>query len=347
MKLTRELTCACLVALASAAANAQVAITDATGRSVSVPREVSKVYAAGPPASVFVLALAPGKLAGWTRALRSDELPFLPPEVAKLPELGRLTGRGSTANVEVLMATRPDVIVDLGSTSPTYVSLAERVTQTTGIPYLLFDGRLKDTPRILRELGHAIGAKEEGESLAVYVDTTLATIAARIAAIPETQRPRVFYARGPNGLSTAPRGSLQAEVLDLAGARNVAEPPPGFPGNLVTVSLEQVLLWQPDVIVTIDAAFPAAVRARPEWQAVPAVKNGRIYVAPELPFGWIDAPPALNRLLGLEWLVRILHPKVFTEPLGPRIKEFHTRFYHRTPTDAQVESLLRAAAIAR
>jgi iron complex transport system substrate-binding protein len=148
-------------------------------------------------------------------------------------------------------------------------------------------------------------------------------------------------------LSTAPRGSLQAEVLDLAGARNVAEPPPGFPGNLVTVSLEQVLLWQPDVIVTIDPAFPAAVRARPEWQAVPAVKNGRIYVAPELPFGWIDAPPALNRLLGLEWLVRILHPKVFAEPLGPRIKEFHTRFYHRTPTDAQVESLLRAAGIAR
>ena len=333
--------------IASAQAVAQVAVADATGRSVKMPAEVKKVYAAGPPASVFVLALAPSRLAGWTRALREDEIPFLPPEVAKLPELGRLTGRGGTANVEVLMATRPDVIVDIGSTSPTYVSLAERVTQTTGIPYLLFDGKLKDTPRLLRELGRAIGAKEEGESLAAYVDTTLAGIAVRVATIAEAQRPRVFYARGPNGLSTAPRGSLQAEVLDLAGARNVAEPPPGFPGNLVTVSLEQVLLWQPDVIVTIDPAFPAAVRARPEWQAVPAVKNGRIYVAPELPFGWIDAPPALNRLLGLEWLVRILHPKVFTEPLGPRIKQFHTRFYHRTPTDAQVEALLRTAGIAR
>lgn len=338
---------ALVLAIASAGVHAQTAVTDATGRAVKVPSSVAKVYAAGPPASVFVFALAPGKLAGWTRALRADEAPFLPPEAAKLPELGRLTGRGGTANVEVLMATRPDVVVDIGSTSPTYVSLAERVTQTTGIPYLLFDGRLKDTPRLLRELGRAIGAKDEGESLAAYVDANLASIATRVAAIPEAQRPRVFYARGPNGLSTAPRGSLQAEVLELAGARNVADPPPGFPGNLVNVSLEQVLLWQPDVIVTIDPAFPAAVRARPEWQAVAAVKNGRIYVAPELPFGWIDAPPALNRLLGLEWLVRILHPTAFPEPLGPRIKEFHTRFYHRTPTDAQVEALLRTAGIAR
>jgi len=333
--------------VACAWANAQIAVTDATGRAVNVPATISKVLAAGPPASVFVLALAPGKLAGWTRALRSDEILFLPPEVARLPELGRLTGRGNTANVEVLMATRPDLIVDIGSTSQTYVSLAERVTQTTGIPYLLFDGRLRDTPRLLRELGRAIGVAAEGEALAAYVDASLATIALRIATIPEAQRPRVFYARGPNGLATAPRGSLQAEVLELAGARNVAEPPPGFPGNLVNVSLEQVLLWQPDIIVTIDSAFPAAVRGRPEWQAVPAVKNERIYVAPELPFGWIDAPPALNRLLGVEWLVRILHPKAFPEPLGPRIKEFHTRFYHRTPTDAQVEALLRTAGVAR
>lgn len=332
--------------LASAAA-AQTSVTDATGRTIKVPAKIERVYAAGPPASVFVLALAPGKLVGWTRALRPDEIPFLPDDVARLPELGRLTGRGSTANVEVLMAAKPDLVVDIGSTSPTYVSLAERVQQATGIPYLLFDGRLADSPRLLRELGRAIGAASEGEALAAYVESSLSSIAARVAAIPQERRPRVFYARGANGLATAPRGSLQSEVFDLAGARNVAEPPPGFPGNLFNVSLEQVLLWQPDVIVTIDPAFARTVRSRPEWQDVPAVKNNRIYVAPELPFGWVDAPPAVNRLLGLEWLVRIFHPTVFAEPLGPRIAEFHRRFYHRAPTDAQVAALLATAGLPR
>lgn len=343
----QRVACAILALGFACTAFGQTSVTDATGRTVNVPATIRKVYTAGPPASVFVLALAPDKLAGWTRALRPDEAAYLPPELARLPELGRLTGRGNTANVEVVMATRPDVIVDIGSTAPTYVSLAERVQRATGVPYLLFDGRLRDTPRLLRELGRAIGGGAAGDALARDVEASLATIDARVAAIPVDRRPRVFYARGPNGLATAPRGSLQAEVFEIAGARNVAEPPPGFAGNLFTVSIEQVLQWQPDVIVTIDAAFPAAVRARAEWQGVPAVRSNRIYVAPELPFGWVDAPPALNRMLGVEWLVRVLHPAAFPEPLGPRIVDFHRKFYHRTPTDAQVAALLRDAGLPR
>jgi iron complex transport system substrate-binding protein len=335
------------LALACATAAAQPTVTDATGRMLQVPPVIRKVYAAGPPASVFVLALAPEKLAGWTRALHPDEIPFLPAEAARLPVLGRLTGRGNTANVEAVMAARPDLIVDIGATTTTYVSLAERVQETTGIPYLLFDGRLRDTPRLLRELGQAIGAGAAGEALARDIESSLARIDARVAAIPAERRPRVFYARGPNGLTTAPRGSLQAEVFEIAGARNVAEPPPGFAANLYTVSIEQVLQWQPDLIVTLDPAFATMVRTRPEWQAVPAVRDGRVYVAPGLPFGWVDAPPALNRMLGVEWLVRILHPAAFPEPLGPRLREFHRLFYHRTPTDEQVAVLIRAAGLAR
>ncbi len=344
---TRVAAIAALSVLIASFALAQTPITDATGRTLKVPEPVRKVFAAGPPASVFVLALAPEKLAGWTRALHADEIPFLPPEVARLPDLGRLTGRGNTANMEVVMAAKPDLIVDIGSTAPTYVSLAERVQQTTGIPYLLFDGTLRDTPRLLRELGRAIGASAAGESLAGDIEASLARIDTRIASIPIERRPKVFYARGPNGLATAPRGSLQAEVFEIAGARNVAEPPPGFAANLFTVSMEQVLHWQPDVIITLDPAFANAVRTRAEWQAVPAVKNKRIYVAPELPFGWVDAPPALNRMLGVEWLVRILHPQAFPEPLGPRIVDFHRRFYHHVPTDAQVASLLLSAGLPR
>ncbi|MFO1397286.1 MAG: ABC transporter substrate-binding protein [Burkholderiales bacterium] len=343
----RAVAVAAAALLGAASAWCDTTVTDATGRTLQVPATIGKVYAAGPPASVFVLALAPGKLAGWTRALRPDEVPFLPPEVARLPELGRLTRRGNTANVEVVMAAKPDLIVDIGATNATYVSLAERVQATTGVPYLLFDGRLRDTARLLRELGAAIGERAAGEVLARDVEGSLARIDAKVAAIPMEKRPRVFYARGPNGLATAPRGSLQAEVFEIAGARNVAEPPPGFAANLFTVSIEQVLRWQPDVIVTLDPAFAAQVRTRAEWQAVPAVRDRRVYVAPELPFGWVDAPPALNRLLGVEWLVRILHPDAFPEPLGPRIREFHRLFYHRTPTDEQVAALVKSAGLVR
>jgi iron complex transport system substrate-binding protein len=326
-------------------AMAATSVTDATGRSVVVPATIDRVYAAGPPASVLLLAVAPQKLIGWTRAPRPDEATYLPDNVASLPSLGRLTGRGNTANVEIVMRAKPDLIVDVGSTSATFVSLAQRVEQQTGIPYLLFDGSLRDTPRLLREVGSAVGAADAAEVLARDAEGQLRDVAERIGRVDARNRPRVYFARGPNGLTTAPRGSMQAEALDLAGGFNVIAPPPAFSGNLINVSVEDVLLAAPDVIIASDPSFAAALRTFPAWRDVPAVRAGRVFVPPDLPFGWFDSPPSLNRLLGVQWLVRILHPRLFPEPLGPRVKAFHTLYYHRTPTDAQVRALLETAGV--
>jgi iron complex transport system substrate-binding protein len=72
-----------------------------------------------------------------------------------------------------------------------------------------------------------------------------------------------------------------------------------------------------------------------------------VYVPPDLPFGWFDAPPSINRLLGVQWLARLLYPAEFPEPLAPRVKTFHKLFYHREPTDAEVDALLKAASAPR
>ena len=336
-----------IVALCAGFGTAMAAtnVTDATGRTVVVPATIHRVYAAGPPASVLLLAVVPQKLIGWTRTPHPDEAAYLPDIVASLPSLGRLTGRGNTANVEIVMRAKPDLIVDVGSTSATLVSLAQRVEQQTGIPYLLFDGSLRDTPRLLREVGRAVGAPDGAEPLASDAEGQLRDVAQRIGRLDARDRPRVYFARGPNGLTTAPRGSMQTEVIEVAGGFNVISPPPAWSGNLVNVSVEDVLLAAPDVIIASDPSFAAALHSLPAWRDAPAVRAGRIYVSPDLPFGWFDSPPSLNRLLGVQWLVRILHPRLFPEPLGPRVKAFHTLYYHRTPTDSQVRALLETAGI--
>src|SRR5918993_5115839 len=117
--------------MAAAVADART-VPDSAGRRVEVPDRVGRVFAAGPPASVLVYAAAPEKLAGWSRAATPDERGYLAEPYRDLPELGRLTGRGDTANLEVVLATKPDLILDFGSTTPTYVSLAERVQPETG-----------------------------------------------------------------------------------------------------------------------------------------------------------------------------------------------------------------------
>ena len=311
-------------------------VSDSAGRAVPVPSRVERVFPAGPPAAIFLYTLAPELLIGWPRANRPEEREFLLPDIGNRPEVGRITGRGNTANLEVVLALRPDLILDVGSVNPTYVSLADRVQQQTGIPYALLDGRFDGIPLAYRTLGALIGRREQGEALARSAEDTINTITQRIEAIAPERRPRVYYARGPRGLETGLGGSINVETIELL-ARNVAG---GTRGGLATISIEQVLLWNPDVIVTIDQDFAANVPSDPAWAPIAAVRARRVHLSPKLPFGWVDFPPAVNRLIGLWWLAKILYPDLFPEDLRTLTRDFYTRFYHVTPSDAQIDRVL-------
>ncbi|HTS84741.1 MAG TPA: iron ABC transporter substrate-binding protein [Usitatibacter sp.] len=325
-----------VLALASPALAARE-FTDDAGRKVTLPDRIERVYAAGPPASVLVLALAPDKLIGWTRHFRDDESQWVPKKYAELPELGRLTGRGSTANVEVVLKEKPDVIVDVGSTRETYASLADRVQSQTGIPYVLLDGHLETTPAQLEKLASVLGVPERGKELSAYASRIMGELRDGIAAIPMDKRPTIYYARGPQGLQTGLGGSINVEAIELLGAKNVAG---GERGGLTNVGLEQVVLWDPEVIVTNDPNFYRDVWKLPVWNSVSAVRSKRVYLSPHLPFGWFDFPPGANRLIGLIWLSDILYPGTFHHDLKREVARFYKLFYQQEPTAAQVDSLL-------
>jgi iron complex transport system substrate-binding protein len=312
-------------------------VTDAAGRDVPIPNTVARVFPAGPPAAILLYAVAPDLLLGWPRPNRPDECAFMLADICKRPVVGRLTGRGNTANLEAVLALRPDLILDVGSTSATFVSLAERVQQQTGIPYALLDGRFAATAATLRKTGELIHRQAAADALAAYTEQTIATIKARIDPIPAEQRPRIYYARGPRGLDTALGGSINVETIEFLGARNVAAE---RKGGLAAVSMEQVLVWNPDIIVTIDAEFAANVRNDPQWASVAAVRAGRVYLSPTLPFGWVDFPPSVNRLIGLWWLAKILYPAQFPEDMQALARDFYARFYHVTPSDADIARVL-------
>jgi iron complex transport system substrate-binding protein len=316
-------------------ASAQTATVDAAGREVGPPAKVERVYAAGPPASVLVFAIAPDKLVGWTRAMRPNEAQFFDERYAKLPELGRLTGRGDTANVEVVLRAKTDLIVDVGSTAPSLAALAQSVQERTGIPYALFDGRIESTPATLRAFGRLMGNEREAEALASWYENELRD-AKRRAALSRS-RPLVYYGRGPAGLQTGGKGSINVEVLEFLGVRNAAA---AARAGLVSVPFEQVILWNPQVILTTDPNFWRLAWADARWRAVDAVSRKQVFLSPHLPFGWFDFPPGANRLLGIWWAGKLLEPEAFDVDLRAKAREFHRRFYHRVPTEAQLDALL-------
>jgi iron complex transport system substrate-binding protein len=292
-----------------------------------------------PSASVVLYVLAPEKMIGWTQAPRPNEKPLLLPQVRDLPELGRLTGRGDTANVEVVINAKPDLILDFGTVNPTYVSLAKRVEEQTGVPYLLFDGRLASTARSIRQVGAALGVAARAEAIARYVEETDAAVDAALKEVPPSVRHRAYLARGADGLQTGLTGSINTEIIERAGGINVAERGSGRAG-LATVSLEQVLAWAPDTIVTSDANFLSAYASNPGWAPVPAVMARRVYLAPRLPFGWIDEPPSINRTLGLRWMAGVLYPDPFHDDIRATAKTFFRLFYQTEPDDGTLDRIL-------
>jgi iron complex transport system substrate-binding protein len=329
---------ALFVALATAFAAEARTVTDSAGRKVEVPDRIEKVFAAGPPASILLYMLAPEKMTGWPDPPTPEERPFIAPAYRDLPALGRLTGRGGTANLEVVLRVKPDLIVDFGSVRGTYVSLADNVQQQTGIPYILIDGRFEATPAALRLLGGILGLEARGEELARIVEGVFADIDATVRATPADKRPRVYLARGPDGLETGVVGSINTEIIERAGGRNVMAA--AGQRGLVRASMEQVIAADPEIILTWDRNFFERVGKDSLWAGIRAVREKRVYLAPTAPFGWIDRPPSLNRVIGLRWLAGLFYPDGLAHDLRAATRDFYRRFYHVEPSEAELDTLI-------
>lgn len=273
-----------------ATASGEVIVARFGGRAgLPAPAHIRRVFAAGPPAGVLVAVLAPEKLLGWPTPLADGARALLGPALRNLPVTGRLAGRGNTVPLEALIEQAPDLVLDAGTADATYVSGMRRVSEQTGLPTVLIQGRIGEQTAQLREVGHLLGAADRGARLAGEAQHFI-DLATRIRSdIPPGQRPRVYFGRGTDGLETARPGSINAELLDFCGGHNVAASMKQ--GSLARVSMEQLLQWDPQVIVTQDAAFARRVRTDPLWRDISAVRTGRVHCAPALPFGWLDSPP--------------------------------------------------------
>ncbi len=282
-----------------------------------------RVFVAGPPAAVLLCVLAPERLLGWPMRLSDVARSMLPLPACDRPVLGRLAGRGSTVTTEALLGLRPDLILDVGTVDGTYASAAERVARQTGLPYLLVDGRLADSARQLREVGEFLGVQTRAAALADEAKEVLESTGRHA----RQATPGVYLARGADGLETALAGSINGEVIEVAGGHNVASAGAGR-GGIGRVSMEQLLAWAPDWVVTQDRTFYHRARADSLWRTLGAVREGRLMLLPDEPFGWLDGPPGVNRLLGLRWLAaRLRGQPVTADGTLALAQRFYQLFY--------------------
>ncbi|MCK9299367.1 MAG: ABC transporter substrate-binding protein [Methanoculleus sp.] len=316
-------------------------ITDMVGRTVVVPSEIESILCTSPPSTNLVYMVAPDRLAGWNFA---PEKGYTAERYAALPVVGGWFGK-ETGNYETFIAMHPDVVIEGFTTDggAALASVAERQQKMGSIPVVAVEDTVNATGYSgpIRFMGSLLGEEEQAEAMIAFYEGILATVTERVASIPDGERVGVYYAEGPKGLATDPTGSQHAELIELCGGRNVADCAltPGM--GMTEVSMEQVIRWDPEVILAAEPDFYATVRADPLWQDITAVKTGRVYLIPRTAFCWFDRPPGINRIIGIPWTAKVLYPDLFTDmDLEGLVQEYHDLFIHVSLSDDQIHRIL-------
>lgn len=317
-------------------------ITDMAGRRVEVPGEIDSVFSASPVSAIFLYMIAPDKLLGWNYDLNDTEKSIILEEYQSLPNFGM----GDAINYEAVIAAGPAIAVNCGTINDAMISDCDAMSERLGIPVVAVDSQLDHSAEAFRFMGELLGAEEQGEALAAYAEKTFDDIQS-LADIPEEKRVRVYYGNGEDSLETAPAGSSHAQILDAINAVNVAELELGD-GSRVQISPEQLLAWDPDVIIVngepkADMSGSAAAEAilkNPDYASLKAVQELKVYGTPNAPFSWVDRPPGPNRLIGMRWFSALIYPEFINCDVKEEVHEFFDLFYHVDLTDEQMDSLL-------
>ena len=302
------------------------------------PGHIRRIISAGAPADMLLLAAAPEKLLGFSSFdfSRFPDVPF-PADIARLPKLGRLAGHASTLSLETLIALEADLVVDCGNTDGSWLSQARRISERSHIPWVLIGGTLASSAEQLLAIGEIVGTTERTRHQAALAQRFIAD--AQAFSSGSGARTRFYAARGAKGLETGLAGSLHTEAAELLGLENVARI--AGRSGLAQVSLENLLQWQPDLILTQHVATRDYILQDPAWQSVDAVAKHQIILLDGLPFGWLDAPPGINRLAGMRRLHAWLDPRIqrsFQEDLT----RYSALFWHATLTPAHYATLMHS-----
>lgn len=311
--------------------------TDSVGRQVVLPKDIERIAPSGSLAQIVLFTLCPDKIVGLANSFTDDQLQYMDPKYGDLPVFGDFYA--DTLNLETVMQADPQVIIDIGQTMPSEADDMDSVQAKTGIPAIFINMDMDTILQAYETLGGVTGETEQAGKLTDYIGATLSDAKQKAASIPDADRVKVYYGQD-DGLTGIVNGTIHSDVIDMAGGINVVDVDESVKGGAASVSMEQLMLWQPDAILFAPGSIYGDVGTRSEWSGLGAVKDGKYYEIPFGPYNWMGRPPSVNRIIGVKWLGNLLYPDVFNYDMRAETKTFYKLFYGCDVTDAQITALL-------
>ena len=311
--------------------------TDSVGREVTVPAQIDQVAVSGPMAQIVLFALCPDKLVGISNAWDESAAQYLDTEYYNLPLLGQLYGGKGELNLETLLESGAQVVIDVGEAKGSIVEDLDALQEQTAIPFVHIDAALASMDETYTLLGDLLGMPDEAKTLADYCRSTYDRA---LTIADSVEKANLLYITGDAGLNVIAQGAYHAEVIDLLSNNLAAVDDPSSKGTGNEVDMEQILNWNPDVILFAPDSIYDTVGDDATWQGVTAIQNGAYYEVPMGPYNWMGFPPSVQRLLGMLWMAKVLYPEAADYDLYTEAAEYFKLFYHCDLTREQYDALV-------
>jgi len=318
------------------------AFTDDTGRTLSLPDSITRVAVTGQYAQIVTFALAPDNLVGLVEAWDAGSEAYIDARYMNLPHLGQLYGGKGNMNLEQIALSAPQIVLDIGEPKEGMGSELDALSEQLGIPFVHISMTVATAPQGFRRLGELLDMPEEAEVLAAYCEE----ITMRVQQVMEKvgdDRVRFLYCLGADGMNVVAKGSYHAEMIDMLTDNLAVLDAPSSKGSGNAVDMEQMLIWNPDVIVFAPDSIGHKAAEDPVWQSISAIYGGRYAVAPARPYNLMGYPPAVQRYLGMIWMCELLYPEQSNFDLYEEASRYYRLFYHCELTHDQFKRLMDGA----
>lgn len=317
---------------------ASVTLTDQAGNSVEINQPIERVISTYGPSTSFIYSVnAQNRLVAASYLGARD--PFGAAMMEKIdPRFKDLIGdeyfSQELFSVEQSATLEPDLIITSARTS-----WLETATEL-GFPIVLYEA---ETPERLEEAMRITGqlfgprAIAYADTWITYYNHIIETISKQTASIPEEDRPQVLFT-GTEPLKVASGEMYQTSIIEFAGGISASSQMGGY---WQEVNLEQIALWDPDVIIVppYGGASVEAITESAEWQILDAVQEGQVYRMPKLVVPWDT--PAPDSVLGIVWLAQLLNPETISLNCADEAEYFYNTFYNYEITEEEIATICK------
>ena len=317
----------------------KITLTDQTGNQVEIEMPIRRLLSAyGPVTSIVYTVDAEERFVsasylGARDPLGSSVMEKMDPRFPGIR--GDESFSQSEFNIEEAATLNPDLI--LANARSSWLDSAAQLD----IPIFLYD---PETPERLKEAvlltGQIFGPHSNAQAQAwvKYFEGVIESVGEKVGDIPEENRLNVLFT-GTEPLRVASGEMFQSFIIESAGGNSVTADLEGYWND---INLEQVVLWEPDVIIVppYGGASVEAITESEEWQILDAVQAERVYQMPKLVAPWDT--PAPDAVLGIIWMGQRLYPERVDLNCATEAEYFYQTFFDYEITEEELATLCQS-----